>query len=62
MNYILAGILLSIGWHLVKLIYIAFEETLYVRLHKSKWYQIITGKQKLDSKDDSKSIKMKIGF
>ena len=59
MNYILIGLLLSIGWHIVKLFYLAFEEMLYIRLHDTKWYPILCGKKK---KTVKKANKNKIGF
>lgn len=65
MNYILIGILLSIGWHLVKLVYEAVEELLFERLHRAKWYLIAAGRKpkEIEPKPgDAKVVKNHIGF
>ena len=63
MNYILMGILLSIGWHVVKLIYEVAAELLFERLHKAKWYAIAAGKKPKEIKPgDVKAVKNQIGF
>ena len=62
MNYIIIGLLLSIGWHLVEIVYTAFEEALYVRLHKTKWYQIVIGKRSINECKNNDNIRNKIGF
>ena len=68
MNYILMGILLSVGWHIVKLIYEVAEELLFERLHKAKWYMAAAGrkpkevKEPTDRPGEIKAVKNKIGF
>ena len=64
MEYIIIGILLSIGWNLIVLLKNVIEEILFCRLHKYKWYAILAGKQtKTDKgKSDAKTITNKIGF
>ena len=62
MNYIIAGILFAIGWHIVKIIYEISAELIFCKLHRTKWYNVMAGKEKkLNSKSD-KGPKMKIGF
>lgn len=65
MNYVLAGILLMIGWHIVKLIYEVASELLFCKLHKTKWYLVAAGKEPktIESKPgDAKEVKNHIGF
>lgn len=65
MNYIVMGLLLSIGWHVAKLIYGVATELLFNRLHKAKWYLIAAGeipKTIEDQPGDAKPVKNHIGF
>lgn len=62
MKYIIAGILLSFGWHIVKIIYEIIEEILFCRLHNNRCYKIITGKEKRVNTKGKDGLKMKIGF
>lgn len=65
MKYIVVGLLLSIGWHIVGLIFGVVEELLFSRLHSAKWYQIAAGKKVKKTKNkpgDIKEIKNQIGF
>lgn len=65
MNYILIGVLVAIGWHLVKLIYEVVVELLFSRLHRADWYLIAVGKKPKEIKErpgDAKTVKNKIGF
>lgn len=65
MNYILIGILVSIGWHVVKLVYEAVEELIFARLHKADWYLIAAGKKPKEIKDkpgEAKTVRNQIGF
>lgn len=65
MRYILIGLLVSIGWHLVKLVYRMVTELLFNRLHRAKWYLIAAGEQpeKMGSRPgDIKEVKNQIGF
>ena len=45
MKYILIGIAISAGWHLVKLIYKFLEEVIFTRLHAAEWYAVLCKKQ-----------------
>ena len=45
MEYVIMGLMLSIGWHIVKLVYEIIAELLFTRLHKAKWYQVAAGKR-----------------
>lgn len=45
MNYILIGLAVSFGWHIVKLIYKLVEEILFTRLHATQWYAVLCKKQ-----------------
>lgn len=61
MNYILTALLLSIGWHIGKLVYIMVIDIIHNRLYETKWYSANV----LGIKDDSKkqsSKKLPIGF
>lgn len=65
MNYIFVGLCLSIGWHVVKLVYEVAAELLFTRLHNATWYQIAAGKKPRDMKEhpgDIKAVKNQIGF
>lgn len=66
MEYIVIGILLSIGWHLAKLAYEVTTDLLFARLHDARWYRELAGKEK-PKKNDSKpgdihAVKRTIGF
>lgn len=45
MKYILIGMAISVGWHLVKLIYKFIEEVIFTRLHAEEWYAVLCKKQ-----------------
>ena len=46
LEYLMVGLLVSIGWHIGKVIGLAIEEIADVRLHRAKWYMnIIRPKQ-----------------
>ena len=62
MKYIIFGILVSIGWHTVKLIYEMVYELLFNRLHKADWYRIVAGEKPKDKRVDAKAVKNQIGF
>ncbi len=66
MEYIIIGILLSIGWHLAKVFFEVATDLLFARLHDAKWYRILAGKErpkKIDSKPgDIHAVKRTIGF
>lgn len=65
MNYIIMGLLLSIGWHIAKLIYEVAAELLFNRLHRARWYQIAAGKipKTIEAQPgDAKAVKNHIGF
>lgn len=65
MKYIITGLLLSIGWHFVKLVYEVVSELLFSRLHEAKWYLIAAGKEPAvieDKPGDIKEVKNRIGF
>jgi hypothetical protein len=65
MNYIIVGFLVSIGWHIAKVIFEVAEELLFERLHDADWYLALAGKElkninKLPG--DAKKVKNQIGF
>ena len=65
MNYILIGILLAIGWFLVKIVYDVARELLFERLHSAKWYLVAAGIRPKEVKErpgDAKAVKNHIGF
>lgn len=65
MEYIIMGLCLSIGWHVIKLIYEVAAELLFTRLHNATWYQIVAGKIPVTTKEqpgDIKAVKNQIGF
>lgn len=64
MKYIVIGLLLSIGWHIAKVVYEMAVELLFSRLHDAKWYRIIAGKESRTSNksNDPKTVKNQIGF
>ena len=65
MEYIIAGLLLSVGWHVVKIVYEMVCDILFTRLHKAKWYLTAAGKTPKTMKEqpgDIKAVKNKIGF
>lgn len=65
MEYIIMGLMLSIGWHIVKLAYEIIAELLFTRLHKTKWYQVIAGKRPVTTNSapgEIKAVKNQIGF
>ena len=62
MNYLLIALLASIGWHIGKVVFEVLGEVIFMRLHKTKWYAVVTGKETLSSSRNSKSTKMRIGF
>lgn len=63
MTYIIIGLLLSIGWHLAKLVYEAVHELLFCRLHDAKWYRIVAGKEpEVVESDNVNTVKNQIGF
>ena len=62
---VITGILLSIGWHLGKIVYEVAAELLFSRLHKTEWYQLAAGRKPRETGEqpgDIKAIKNKIGF
>lgn len=66
MKYIIIGLLLSIGWHVVKLVYGILEELIFCRLHDARWYLIMVGKEtkRVDTNDGVhiNTVKNQIGF
>ena len=65
MNYIIIGLLLSIGWHLASVIYEVAVELLFCRLRNARWYQIAAGKRPKTIQEqpgDIQAVKSKIGF
>lgn len=63
MNYLVIGLLVSLGWYIGKLIVDGIiTEILFTRLHQAEWYLTVVGKSKDTSNRKSKSTKMKIGF
>ena len=65
MNYIIIGLLLSIGWHISKVVFRAVEELLFERLHRTDWYLTIAGAKPVEETDrpgDAKRVKNRIGF
>lgn len=68
MNYIIMGLLMSIGWQVARVIFEVAAELLFERLHKAKWYRIAAG-CKTETIDDCKdgpgepkAVKERIGF
>ena len=65
MEYILMGLCLSIGWHIIKLVYGIIAELLFTRLHNAEWYQIAAGNKPMvmeEQPGDIKAVKNQIGF
>ena len=65
MNYIIVGLLLSIGWHVAKVIFKMVEELLFARLHKADWYLVAAGEKHAtigEQPGDIKMVKNQIGF
>ena len=65
MNYILIGLGLAIGWHIVKLVYEVVAELLFTRLHNTTWYLVVAGKKPMNMEEqpgDIKAVKNQIGF
>lgn len=62
MNYIIIGLLLSIGWHSFKLIYEILSEIIFCRLHKADSYAVVCGKTTKNSNKVTSTVKTKIGF
>jgi len=64
MKYIIIGLLLSIGWQTVELIFEVVRELLFSRLHKTDWYLIAAGKKPKEIKATSvaKTVNNRIGF
>ena len=61
-NYILIGVLFSLGWHMVKLVWCMVDEIAYKRLHKAKWYRTLCFGAEERSGDIKTDTNMKIGF
>ena len=64
MNYIVMGLLMGLGWQMVRLIFGIIEELLFTRLHTTKWYPILAGKKPKSVKNtmEVNEVKNKIGF
>jgi hypothetical protein len=62
MKYIIIGLLLSIGWHVVKLLYSVAEELIFCRLHDTDWYCVVAGKKTKNNDSKSNVVKNQIGF
>lgn len=45
MNYLFIGLMVSVGWHVGKLVYSLSEEIIFSRLHATEWYAILCKKQ-----------------
>ena len=43
-TWLLIGLLVSIGWHIGKLIYKLAEEVIFTRLHSEDWYAVLCKK------------------
>ena len=61
MNYMMIALLISIGWHIGKLLYIMVGDIVRNRLYETAWYSSIMFGEKDDSKTRS-SKKIPIGF
>lgn len=44
LKYLVIGIVMSIGWHCVKIVYEVLAEILFQRLHKEDWYAVLCKK------------------
>ena len=69
MEYVLIGMAVSVGWHIVKLLYHLIEEVVFNRLHATEWYAILCKKQsipmvpvKLNTKKSEDYKETKMGF
>lgn len=65
MYYIFMGIMLAIGWYLVRIVYDIVCEVLFSRLHKADWYLVVAGKKPSTTQNkpgDLKTVKNEIGF
>ena len=66
MEILAIGFGLSIAWYLGKLIFDIIGEIIFTRLHKNKYYNIITGKRPRELKSKSQKVKSitggKMGF
>lgn len=64
MNYIIIGLLIGIGWHLVGLIIQIIEIPIMSRLKHAEWYQVASGTKprKIKNTMNVKTVENKIGF
>ena len=62
MEYFLDIVLIAVALHAVKVLFVIIEEVIMMRLHKTKWYAMLTGKITNDFKKGTKNSKTKIGF
>ena len=68
MNYIIMGLLMSIGWQVARVVFEVAAELLFERLHRAKWYKIAAGVEPkaIDNSEDRpgepKAVKERIGF
>ena len=66
MEILVIGFGLSIAWYLGKLIFDIIGEIVFMRLHKNKYYNIITGKRSRELKSKSQKVESitggKMGF
>jgi hypothetical protein len=65
MNYIIIGLLLSIGWQVADVIFTVLAELVMSRLHNTDWYLVLAGKKPKAIEEcpgDAKQVKCQIGF
>ena len=64
MEYLVIGLLVSIGWHVGKLVYKLVEEIMFTRLHANDTYAVICKKMPPNPKPNVTKIKpnQTIGF
>ena len=57
MQYLLIGLMSSVGWHIGKLVYKLIEEIIFNRLHSTEWYAVLckkAGKKIIQDKNSCK--------
>ena len=63
MKYLIIGLLISIGWHIGKLVMSIVWDIVDRRIHRSKLYSILIGKHdKKKKSNESGEVQMRIGF
>ena len=56
------GLLFIVCYPIAMLLYEILSEVTMCRLHKTKWYHTVCGKEYVEPKNKSKDISMRIGF